>query len=57
MCQLGIMGVLRNPDFRRLWLADLVSQLGSRIDVLAVPLLAVTALGASVFEVSIIIKD
>src|SRR4051812_24971782 len=48
------MGVLRNPDFRRLWLADLASQLGSRIDVLAVPLLAVGALGASVFEVSLL---
>jgi MFS family permease len=48
------MGVLGNRDFRRLWLADLVSQLGSRIDVLAVPLLAVTALGAPVFEVSLL---
>ncbi|MEV7042791.1 MFS transporter [Amycolatopsis sp. NPDC051061] len=47
------MGALGNRDFRRLWLADLVSQLGSRIDVLAVPLLAV-ALGASVFEVSLL---
>ncbi|WP_410668217.1 MFS transporter [Amycolatopsis sp. cmx-4-68] len=48
------MGALRNRDFRRLWLADLVSQLGSRIDVLAVPLLAATALGAPVFEVSLL---
>ncbi|SEF30764.1 Predicted arabinose efflux permease, MFS family [Amycolatopsis pretoriensis] len=48
------MGALANRDFRRLWLADLVSQLGSRVDVLAVPLLAVTALGASVFEVSLL---
>ncbi|WP_329053037.1 MFS transporter [Amycolatopsis sp. NBC_01488] len=48
------MGVLENRDFRRLWLADLASQLGSRIDVLAVPLLAATALGASVFEVSLL---
>ncbi|WIX87107.1 MFS transporter [Amycolatopsis sp. DG1A-15b] len=48
------MGVLGNPDFRRLWLADLASQVGSRIDVLAVPLLAVTALGAPVFEVSLL---
>jgi predicted MFS family arabinose efflux permease len=48
------MGVWGNRDFRRLWLADLVSQLGSRIDVLAVPLLATTVLGASVFEVSLL---
>jgi len=48
------MGVLGIRDFRRLWLADLASQLGSRIDFLAVPLLAVTALGAPVFEVSLL---
>jgi predicted MFS family arabinose efflux permease len=54
MCQLGAMGVLRNRDFRRLWLADLASQAGTRIDVLAVPLLAVTALGAPVFEVALL---
>ncbi|GAB3138494.1 MFS transporter [Amycolatopsis stemonae] len=48
------MGALGNRDFRRLWLADLASQLGSRIDVLAVPLLATTVLGASVFEVSLL---
>ncbi|MCR6489740.1 MFS transporter [Amycolatopsis sp. OK19-0408] len=48
------MGALGNHDFRRLWLADLVSQFGSRIDVLAVPLLAATALSASVFEVSVL---
>ncbi|MEV6644744.1 MFS transporter [Amycolatopsis sp. NPDC051371] len=48
------MGALGNPDFRRLWVADLASQLGSRIDVLAVPLLAATALGASVFDVSLL---
>jgi MFS family permease len=48
------MGALGNRDFRRLWLADLASQLGSRIDVLAVPLLAITTLGASAFEVSLL---
>ncbi|MEQ0561589.1 MFS transporter [Amycolatopsis sp. NEAU-NG30] len=48
------MGVLRDADIRRLWAADLVSQFGSRIDVLAVPLLAATTLGASVFEVSLL---
>lgn len=48
------MGALGNRDFRRLWLADLASQFGNRIDVLAVPLLAATALGASVFEVSLL---
>jgi MFS family permease len=47
-------GVLRVPDFRRLWLADALSQVGSRIDFLAVPLLAATTLSASVLEVSLL---
>lgn len=47
-------GVLRKADFRRLWLADALSQVGSRIDVLALPLLAATTLGASVFQVSLL---
>lgn len=38
----------------RLWLADLLSRFGSRIDVPAVPLLAASTLGASVFEVSLL---
>ena len=46
--------VLRKADFRRLWLADTLSQVGSRIDVLALPLLATTTLGASVFQVSLL---
>lgn len=47
-------GLLRDPDFRRLWTADALSQLGSRISVLAVPLLAITTLNASAFEVSLL---
>lgn len=47
-------GLLRDPDFRRLWTADALSQLGSRISVLAVPLVAVTTLNASAFEVSLL---
>lgn len=45
-------GLLRQRDFRRLWLADVFSQLGARISVLGVPLLATNTLGASTFEVS-----
>jgi MFS family permease len=48
------MGAPGTRDFRRLLLADLASRLGSRIDVLAVPLLAITTLGASAFEVSLL---
>ncbi|WP_326567736.1 MFS transporter [Amycolatopsis rhabdoformis] len=47
-------GLLRTKDFRRLWLADALSQVGSRIDLLAIPLLATTVLSASVFEVSLL---
>ncbi|MDT8910196.1 MFS transporter [Amycolatopsis sp. PS_44_ISF1] len=47
-------GVLRVSDFRRLWLADGLSQVGSRIDFLAIPLLAATTLSASVLEVSLL---
>lgn len=45
-------GLLRQRDFRLLWTADLLSQFGDRISVLAVPLLAATTLHASAFEVS-----
>jgi MFS family permease len=48
------MGILRHPDFRRLWAADLLSQLGSRLGMSAVPLLAVLTLNASTFQVSLL---
>ncbi|WP_020663298.1 MFS transporter [Amycolatopsis benzoatilytica] len=47
-------GVLGAPDFRRLWLADALSQVGDRIDFLVIPLLATTTLAASVIEVSLL---
>ncbi|ATY16034.1 MFS transporter [Amycolatopsis sp. AA4] len=47
-------GILRSPDFRRLWLADGLSQVGNRIDFLVIPLLATTTLAASVAEVSLL---
>src|SRR5436305_3910245 len=56
---MGIRGMaarslLRNGDFRRLWLADGFSQFGNRVAVLAVPLLASASLHASTFEVSLL---
>jgi Transmembrane secretion effector len=45
-------GLLRQHDFRHLWVADALSQFGSRISLLAVPLLALTALGATPFQVA-----
>ncbi|GAA3585427.1 MFS transporter [Amycolatopsis ultiminotia] len=47
-------GLLRTPDFRRLWLADALSQVGDRVDFLAIPLLATTTLAASVVQVSLL---
>jgi MFS family permease len=47
-------GILRDRDFRHLWAADALSQLGTRISMLAVPLLAVLTLHASAFEVSLL---
>lgn len=41
-------------DFRRLWLADAISQLGTRMTFLAAPLLAVLYLHASTFEVALV---
>jgi MFS family permease len=41
-----------NPDFRRLWAAQTVSQFGSEITGLALPLLAILVLHASTFEVA-----
>lgn len=43
--------LLRNPDFVRLWTAESVSQLGSQVSLLALPLLAIGTLHASTFAV------
>lgn len=48
------MSILRHPDFRRLWIADLLSQLGSRLSLIAIPLLAVLTLDASTLQVSLL---
>ncbi|WP_432940929.1 MFS transporter [Kribbella sp. CA-253562] len=47
-------GILSHPDFRRLWIADLLSQLGARLGMMAIPLLAVLTLDASTFQVSML---
>ncbi|HEX3791624.1 MAG TPA: MFS transporter [Pseudonocardiaceae bacterium] len=44
----------RVPDFRRLWTAGAISQLGDRVSLLALPLLALTVLHASVLAVSLL---
>ncbi|MFF0343583.1 MFS transporter [Kribbella sp. NPDC004875] len=48
------MSILRHPEFRRLWAADLLSQLGSRLSMGAIPLLAVLTLNASTLQVALL---
>ncbi len=43
-----------NPDFRRLWAAQTVSQFGSEITGLALPLVAILVLDASTFAVAVL---
>ncbi|HEX3590604.1 MAG TPA: MFS transporter [Pseudonocardiaceae bacterium] len=50
----GRGGLLRHHDFRHLWLADAVSQFGTRISFLALPLAAVSYLHATTLQVSVL---
>ena len=43
--------LLRNRDFMRLWSAESVSQLGTQVSLLALPLLAIKTLHATTFQV------
>ncbi|MBW3668237.1 MAG: MFS transporter [Actinobacteria bacterium] len=47
-------GLRGNRDFRRLWAGQAVSQLGSQITLLALPLVAIRTLHASAFEVGVL---
>jgi MFS family permease len=47
-------GVLRNSDFRRLFVADAISQMGTQVTLLALPLVAVLALKAPPFQVGVL---
>ena len=46
--------VVRNPDFVRLWIAETISMFGTRISLLALPLVAVVLLEATPFEVALL---
>jgi hypothetical protein len=50
----GRLGLLHEYDFRQLLVACTVSQVGSQISLLALPLVAVLALHASNFEVGVL---
>jgi MFS family permease len=47
-------GLWRHPDFLRLWSAQTISQFGSQISALALPLAAIFVLDASAFEVALL---
>jgi len=47
-------GLWRHPDFLRLWSAQTVSQFGSQVSQLALPLAAILVLDASAFEVALL---
>lgn len=47
-------GLWHHPDFRRLWIGESVSQFGSTVSQLALPLVAVLALHASTFQVGLL---
>ncbi len=48
-------GLWRHPDFLKLWGAETVSQFGTQISQLALPLLAILVLDASAFEVGALV--
>jgi MFS family permease len=49
-----LAGLLRDRDFRQLFLADTISQFGTQITMIALPLVAVLALHATAFEVGLL---
>jgi predicted MFS family arabinose efflux permease len=44
----------RHRDFRQLWAAETVSQIGSQVTLVALPLLAVTLLDANAFQMGVL---
>ncbi|WP_114906895.1 MFS transporter [Ornithinimicrobium murale] len=49
-----VEGVFRNPAFRLYWLGNSISQVGSRVTTVALPLVAVLELDASVAQVGLL---
>lgn len=48
------MSLLRDRNFRAVWVGQTVSDVGSQVTVLVLPLLAITALGATTFEIGVL---
>jgi MFS family permease len=49
-----LSGLWRHRDFRQLWAAETVSQVGTQVTQLALPVVAVTALAATPFEMGVL---
>ncbi|HEX6869050.1 MAG TPA: MFS transporter, partial [Candidatus Limnocylindrales bacterium] len=49
-----VASVLRNADFVRLWIAETISQFGTQVSLLALPLIAVVLLDATAFQVALL---
>ncbi|MGZ8783414.1 MAG: MFS transporter, partial [Gaiellaceae bacterium] len=47
-------GLWRHRDFRNLWAAETISQVGSQVTGLALPLIAIIVLDVSAFEVALL---
>jgi MFS family permease len=47
-------GLWRHPDFLKLWSAETISQVGSQVTGLALPLVAIITLDVSAFEVALL---
>ena len=47
-------GLWRHPDFLKLWSAETISQFGTQVSLLALPLVAILVLDASTFEVALL---
>lgn len=52
---MSVTSLRGHGDFRKLWLADAVTQVGNQVTLLAMPLIAVLALDAGPFEVGVLI--
>src|SRR5471032_378224 len=46
--------LFRHANFRKLWIGDTISQFGTQVSQLAIPLVAILFLNASAFEVALL---
>ncbi len=49
------LGLLRDHDFRQLFVADTISQIGTQVTTIALPLVAILTLHATPFEVGLLV--